>query len=85
VAGSTLVGTTSYSYDDSSRVTSIVHQNASAATLSYYNYGYDNADRVTSETWQSGSTPGWRTYSSDCTSRLTLRLWLRPMATSPRP
>jgi RHS repeat-associated protein len=71
VAGSTLVGTTVYSYDDSHRVTSIVNKNASAATLSYYNYGYDNADRVTSETWQSGSTPGSRTYNYDSTSQLT--------------
>jgi RHS repeat-associated protein len=71
VAGSTLVGTTVYSYDDSSRVTSIVNQNASAVTLSYYNYGYDNADRITSETWQSGSTPGSRSYNYDSTNQLT--------------
>ena len=71
VAGSTLVGTTVYSYDDSSRVTSIVNKNGSAATLSYYNYGYDSADRVTSETWQSGSTPGSRTYGYDNTNQLT--------------
>jgi RHS repeat-associated protein len=71
VGGSSVVGTTVYSYDDSSRVTSIVNKNASAATLSYYNYGYDNADRVTSETWQSGSTPGSRTYNYDSTSQLT--------------
>jgi RHS repeat-associated protein len=71
VAGSTLVGTTVYSYDDSSRLTSIVNKNASAATLSYYNYAYDNADRVTSENWQSGATPGAHTYTYDSTSQLT--------------
>jgi RHS repeat-associated protein len=70
LAGTQLVGTTAYSYDDASRVTAIVNKNASAVTLSYYNYGYDAANRVTSQTWQSGSTPGSATYTYDTTSQL---------------
>jgi RHS repeat-associated protein len=70
LAGTQVVGTTSYSYDDASRVTAIVNKNASSATLSYYDYSYDAADRVTSQTWQSGSTPGSATYTYDATDQL---------------
>jgi RHS repeat-associated protein len=70
LAGAHVVGTTAYGYDSSSRVTSIVNQNASNATLSYYNYAYDSSNRVTSHTWQSGSTPGAQTYSYDASTQL---------------
>src|SRR5207244_292986 len=55
LAGSTLVGSTSFAYDDASRVTSITHRNASGTNLSLYTYSYDVADRVTSEGWQSST------------------------------
>jgi RHS repeat-associated protein len=67
LAGTSLVGTTSYSYDVASRLTGIVSQNASLATVSYYNYQYDNADRVTV---QSG-TGATGTYGYDAASQVT--------------
>jgi len=63
LAGTSLVGTTSYSYDTASRMTSIVSKNASLATVSYYDYQYDNADRVMVESG-TGAT-GTYTYDAD--------------------
>jgi RHS repeat-associated protein len=63
LAGSTLVATTSYSYDAASRVTSIVSKDSTPATISYYNYQYDNADRVTVQSG-TGAT-GTYTYDAD--------------------
>jgi RHS repeat-associated protein len=71
VAGTTVVGTTAYSYDDSSRVTAITNKNGSNATLSYYNNSYDSADRITAETWNSGGTSGTHTYTYDSINQLT--------------
>jgi RHS repeat-associated protein len=74
LAGSTVVATTVYGYDNAGRSTSITNKNASAATLSYYNYGYDNADRVTSQAWQSttatGTVSGTNSYSYDAGNQL---------------
>ncbi len=74
LAGSTVVATTAYGYDASMRVTSITNENASAATLSYYDYTYDNADRVSTEAWKSttatGTLSGTNTYSYDAASQL---------------
>src|SRR5262249_1433094 len=53
LAGSTVIGTSTYGHDDAGRLTGITNKNGSAVTLSYYNYGYDGADRVTSQTWSS--------------------------------
>ena len=69
-AGTTVVGTTIYSYDNANRVTTILHDNASNATLSYYAYNYDAADRVTSQNWKTGSTTGAETYTYDAASQL---------------
>jgi RHS repeat-associated protein len=66
LAGNALVGTTSYSYDAASRVTSIVNKDSTPATVSYYNYQYDNANRVTV---QSG-TGATGTYSYDAASQV---------------
>ncbi len=63
VAGTTLAGTTSYGYDDASRVTAIVAKNAAGATLSYYNYLFDIGNRVTEEDWGSGASTGTHTYT----------------------
>jgi RHS repeat-associated protein len=71
VGGGTLAGTTSYSYDDASRVTSITSKNAAGTALSTYSYLFDNADRVTQETWSSGASNGTHTYAYDTTSQLT--------------
>jgi RHS repeat-associated protein len=76
VAGSNLVGTTVYSYDDAQRLTSIVNKTGAATTLSYYQYTLDNAGRSTQEAWQSQNTTGGvvsgtHTYAYDATSQLT--------------
>jgi RHS repeat-associated protein len=74
VGGTTLVGTTSYSYDNAMRVTAITNKNAAGTTLSYYDTTYDNANRATSDTWSStvGTTTysGTRNYSYDRSSQL---------------
>src|SRR5262249_27149382 len=75
LAGTTVVGTTAYGYDDAERVTSITNKNGAAATLSYYDYQYDNADRVTREDWSSTTAThtftGAHTYAYDASSQLT--------------
>jgi RHS repeat-associated protein len=76
VAGSTVVGTTVYAYDDAQRLTSIVNKTGAAATLSYYQYTLDNAGRSTQESWQSANTTGGvisgtHTYAYDATNQLT--------------
>jgi RHS repeat-associated protein len=75
LAGTTVLATSAYSFDDAGRLTGITNKDSTSATLSYYNYSYDNADRVSNQTWwskvgtvvYSGST----TYSYDATSQLT--------------
>jgi RHS repeat-associated protein len=71
VGGSSLAGTTSFGYDDASRVTAITAKNSTGATLSYYNYFFDNGDRVTQESWGSGASSGTHTYAYDTTNQLT--------------
>jgi RHS repeat-associated protein len=76
VAGSNVVGTTVYAYDDAQRLTSIVNKTGAAATLSYYQYTLDNAGRSTQESWQSQNTTGGvisgtHTYAYDATNQLT--------------
>jgi RHS repeat-associated protein len=66
LSGSSLVATTSYTYDASSRMTSIVSKDSTPATISYYNYQYDNANRVTV---QSG-TGATGTYSYDADNQV---------------
>ncbi len=61
VGGTTLVGTTSYSYDNAQRVTAITNKSAGGTTLSSYTTTYDNADRATSDSWS--ATVGTTTYS----------------------
>jgi RHS repeat-associated protein len=74
VGGTTVVGTTVYSYDNAMRLTAVTNKNAAGTTLSYYNTAYDNADRATSDTWSStvGTTTysGTRNYSYDRSSQL---------------
>jgi YD repeat-containing protein len=75
LAGTNVVGTTAYGYDDAGRVTAITLKNSSAATLSYYDYQYDGADRVTQESWSSTTAThtfsGTHTYAYDAASQLT--------------
>src|SRR5262249_49789506 len=74
LAGTQVVGTTTYGFDDSSRVTSIVSKNGSGSTLSAYTYTYDNSNRLGSEArWsQVGTTTysGTNSYTYDAASQL---------------
>jgi RHS repeat-associated protein len=70
-SATTLVGTSSYGYDDAGRVTSITHKDAATPTpntLDSFNYTYDNAGRVATETSTLGPS---RTYGYDAASQLT--------------
>ena len=75
LAGTTVVGVTSYGYDTSGNLTTITLQNSSGTTLAYYDYQYDNDNRVTQESWASttstGTLSGSVTYGYDAASQLT--------------
>ncbi len=70
VAGSTVVGTTVYGYDDAGKITAITNKSGAGATLSYYNYGYIG-NWISQEAWGSGGTIGTHTYGNDPTGQLT--------------
>ncbi len=67
VAGTNVVGLTSYTYDGQGRVTQILSQSASLTPQSNITYTYDLANRVTTETANSVTT----TYSYDNANQLT--------------
>ncbi|QDU23374.1 RHS repeat-associated core domain-containing protein [Urbifossiella limnaea] len=67
LAGTTLVGTTEYGYDDLDRTTGITHKGPTGTTLLASTYGYDLADRLTSRT-EGGVTTS---YTSDAAGQLT--------------
>jgi RHS repeat-associated protein len=67
LAGTTLVGTSSYSYDSVDNVTNIQHAGKTGTNLANYTYVYDLASRITSETDNASNT----TYTYDATSELT--------------
>ena len=58
--------TTTYDYDDASRVTSIVHRNASNGIIEQFSYVYDTNNRVSSATSAAGTT----TYAYDANGQL---------------
>ena len=64
LAGTTLVGVTTYSYDSADRVTNIHSSDGSGTGLSNVTYGYDAADRVTSAKTDGGATVTY-TYDAD--------------------
>jgi RHS repeat-associated protein len=66
LAGTALVGTSSYTYDAGGRVTQILHKNGSGTGLETYTYSYDPGNRLTSET-DNGTTT---TYSYDSENQL---------------
>ncbi len=70
VAGTTVVGTTVYGYDDAGKITAITNKSGTGATLSYYTYGYIG-NWVSQEAWGSGGTIGTHTYGNDPTGQLT--------------
>jgi RHS repeat-associated protein len=68
LAGTTVVGSASYTYDSSERVTNIHDYGTTTATnLTNVSYTYDNADRLTSQT-RDGTT---NTYVYDSASQVT--------------
>jgi RHS repeat-associated protein len=67
LAGTQLVGSSSYSYDGAERLTHLQHLNGSSSNLANYTYTYDLASRVTSETLNGTTT----SYSYDSTNQLT--------------
>jgi RHS repeat-associated protein len=75
VAGTTLVGTASYTYDYGERLTAIDNYSSTGVTESYYDYAYDSADRVTTETWSSitatTTLSGMHNTSYDADSQIT--------------
>src|SRR5439155_3640123 len=67
-ARTTLVSKPLLAYDDGGRVTSIVHKDASNATVDSFAYQYDTANRLTQETSTLGPT---RNFTYDRTDQLT--------------
>lgn len=49
-AGTTVVGTSAYAYDDGGRLETITHADASSTVLASYAYEYDLADQLTEKT-----------------------------------
>ncbi len=74
-AGTTLAGTTTYTYNAFEQLTGIFNATATGATLSYYNYTLNAAGLVTQENWQSqnpgGMIGGANTYTYDATDQVT--------------
>jgi len=67
LAGTVLVGTSTFGYDNVMRMTSLVHRNSSNTPIGSYTWGYDLADRVTSETFNAVN----KTFGYDDTNQLT--------------
>lgn len=68
LTGTSLVATSTYSYDPMSRLTQVAHtQGATTTNLNTYSYGYDAASRIV----QISSADGTNTYSYDDTDQLT--------------
>ena len=67
LAGTDLVGQTSYSYDNADQVTDIQHSDGSGTVLASYLYGYDADGRVIAQTIDGVPT----TYGYDAAGQLT--------------
>jgi YD repeat-containing protein len=73
LAETTVVATTSYTYDDANQMTGITDKNSSGTTLVSYGYTYDAAGLVTQEarTWDSGSDTDTLGYTYTNNDQLT--------------
>jgi RHS repeat-associated protein len=67
-SGGTLIGTTTYGYDNAGRETSLQDKNGSGTNIANFTYGYDNAGLITSSQLNGGSA---FTYLYDSASQLT--------------
>jgi RHS repeat-associated protein len=72
LAGTTLVGTTSMSYDPAMRETRLQFKDASGANISNFTYTYDTGSRLTSETLAVATlTSATTSYQYDAANELT--------------
>lgn len=70
LAGTELVATSTYGYDDADRITSLDHDDSSSSTLAGYTWAYDEGNRLTAFTVYGYSAED-ATYSYDDTDQLT--------------
>jgi RHS repeat-associated protein len=68
LAGTTLIGTTGFTYDSIGQVTNLQHKDGSGTNISNFAYAYDAGRRITSETLNSGSPT---TFAYDTTNQVT--------------
>ena len=73
LAETTVVASTSYTYDDAEQMTGITDKNSGGTTLVSYGYTYDAAGLVSQETrtWDSGSTSDTLDYTYTNNDQLT--------------
>ena len=71
LAGTDLVGSTTYAYDADQNVTSIVSYNSSSSVIESFKYTYDRAGNLSTETDTQLSTATTTTYSYDDANQLT--------------
>ena len=71
LAGTDLVATTTYTYDDNGNVTDITSVNASNAVIDEFDYVYDASGSLSSETDTQGGTPVTTAYGYGLTGQLT--------------
>jgi YD repeat-containing protein len=67
LAGSTLVGSTTFTYDASKRLTNLQHRNGGGSLLANFTYTYDLGNRLENEV-TNGTT---KTFTYDATNQLT--------------
>ncbi|WP_414529508.1 Ig-like domain-containing protein [Nodularia chucula] len=67
LAGTQLVGSSSFNYDALQRLTGITHSNGAGSTLANYSYNYNLASFLNSETYKGQTT----NYTYDLTNQLT--------------
>src|SRR5262249_8658419 len=58
LAGTSKVGTTSFTFDDAARLTNLQHKNGAGSNLANYTYAYDAASRLTAKT-EDGTTTSY--------------------------
>ncbi len=70
LAGTSVVGSTTYAYDADENVTSIVSYESGGTVIESFEYSYDRAGNVGSETDTQAGTPTTTTYSYDDANQL---------------
>ena len=70
LAGTSVVGSTTYAYDADENVTSIVSYQSGGTVIESFDYAYDRAGNVSSETDTQAGTPTTTSYSYDDANQL---------------